>query len=163
LGKLSDTRRLANHAKLDKFATLLEGGDPDRGRTLFFDTRTACATCHAIGSDGGTVGPDLTKVGAIRSGRDILESVLLPSSTFAQTYEPYTVSTTDGRELSGTLARQEADSIILRDATGSELLLQRNSIRELRRQEISVMPEGIETGLSELEFRDLLAFLQSLK
>ena len=89
--------------------------------------------------------------------------MLLPSSTFAQTYEPYAITTTDGRELAGTLARQESDSVLLREATGFELLLPRSLIRELRRQEISVMPEGLESGLSAREFQDLLAFLQSLK
>jgi putative heme-binding domain-containing protein len=155
--------RESSQVKLEKFAPLLEGGDAQRGRAIFFDARTACATCHAIGSEGSRIGPDLTTVGAIRSGRDILESILLPSSTFAQTYEPYLVVTADGRELTGTLARQEADSVLLREATGSELQLPRSVIRELRRQEISIMPEGLESSLSEREFRDLIAFLQSLK
>jgi putative heme-binding domain-containing protein len=159
----SGEARAAAAAKLDKFSSLLEGGDPERGRAVFFDTRTACVTCHKIGSEGGKVGPDLTKIGAIRSGRDILESIVLPSSTFAQTYEPYLVVTREGQEIAGTLARQDADSILLRDATGTELPFATASLREVRRQEISIMPEGLESGLSEREFRDLLAFLRGLR
>jgi hypothetical protein len=33
----------------------------------------------------------------------------------------------------------------------------------MKRAEKSIMPEGLERAMSEQEFRDLLAFLQSLK
>ena len=122
-----------------------------------------CSTCHSIGTAGGKVGPDLTKVGAIRSGRDLVESILLPSSTFAQGYESYLATTTDERELSGIIIRQSAVDVALRDASGAELQLRKDQIRELRRSAISIMPEGLERGLTREEFRDLLAFLQSLK
>jgi putative heme-binding domain-containing protein len=163
LRAFAEESRAANHQKLDKFAPLLEGGDAERGRSVFYSPTAACATCHAIGTQGGRIGPDLTRIGSIRSGRDILESILLPSSTFAQTYEPYAVITTDGRELNGTLARQESDSILLRDPTGNEIELPRDLVRELHRQDISIMPEGLESAMSEAEFRDLLGFLQGLK
>ena len=136
---------------------------PERGRSVFFSNKAACATCHTVGSAGGIVGPDLTKVGAIRSGRDILESILLPSSTFAQGYESYQVSTVDGRDVSGVMARQSAEAIVLRDAGGGETQLHKNQIREMRLSNISIMPEGLELGLSREEFSDLMAFLQSLK
>jgi hypothetical protein len=45
----------------------------------------------------------------------------------------------------------------------AELQLRKDQIRELRRSAISIMPEGLERGLTREEFRDLLAFLQSLK
>jgi len=150
-------------AKLFRFEPLLNGGDAERGRTVFFGNKVACATCHAIGQTGGRIGPDLTKVGTIRSGRDILESILLPSSTFAQGYESYLITTGDGSALSGVLAEQSADAVVLRDASGAQWPLRRKEIREMRQQAVSIMPEGLETGLTEEELRDLLAFLQSLK
>jgi mono/diheme cytochrome c family protein len=36
--------------------------DPDRGRTLFRESR--CVTCHMLDGRGGTLGPDLSKVGS---------------------------------------------------------------------------------------------------
>jgi len=150
-------------ARLAQFAPLLKGGDPAKGREIFAGKKVACAACHAVGSQGGRVGPDLTKVGAIRAGRDLLESILLPSSTFAQGYEPYLVLTQDGSVLSGLLARQTSDAVTLRDAGGGETQVRRDRIREMKRAEKSVMPEGLERALSADEFRDLLAFLQSLK
>jgi quinoprotein glucose dehydrogenase len=142
---------------------LLRGGDPARGRAVFFGGKTACATCHRIGSDGGTIGPDLTKVGLIRAGRDILESVLVPSSTIAQGYDPYVVVTAEGKTLHGIIARQTAELVVLRDASGAELHLRQDRIQEMRRATTSIMPEGLERALSRDELRDLLAFLQGLR
>lgn len=34
-------------------------GDPQRGRTLFYEKH--CSTCHALGGRGGGIGPDLTR------------------------------------------------------------------------------------------------------
>ena len=150
-------------ARLARFEPLLAGGNVTGGRAVFFGDKVACSTCHSIGEVGGKVGPDLTKVGAIRSGHDILESVLLPSASFAQGYESYRVTVADGAELSGIIVRQTADTVVLRGAGGSDVQLGRNQIQQMRRAPTSVMPEGLEQGMTSEEFRDLLAFLQSLK
>jgi putative heme-binding domain-containing protein len=149
--------------RLERYAPLLEGGDAARGREVFFGKKAACGSCHAVGSRGGRVGPDLTRIGRIRAGRDLLESVLAPSSTFAQGYDPYLASGQDGEVRSGVLVSQTADAVVLREASGAELRLARGSIRELRRAETSIMPEGLERALGDAEFRDLMAFLKSLR
>jgi putative heme-binding domain-containing protein len=153
----------ADAARLKKYEPLLTGGNVKRGREVFFSNKVACSTCHAIGEVGGNVGPDLTKVGATRSGRDLLESILLPSASFAQGYENYRVTTTNGEELIGILARQSADAVILRGASGAEIQAPRSQIQNIARSPISIMPEGLEQGMTADEFRDLLMFLQSLK
>jgi putative heme-binding domain-containing protein len=140
-----------------------ERGNIARGRVVFRSPQAACAVCHAIDSEGGRIGPDLTRIGAVRSGQDLLESILLPSSTFAQGFDPYVAVTADGDEISGVLVRQSEDDVVMREASGSETRLSRASLRELRRQEVSLMPEGLEAALTKAQFQDLLAFLQSLK
>jgi putative heme-binding domain-containing protein len=149
--------------RLAEFEPLLAGGDPGRGRAVFFGTKVVCASCHRIRDQGGQSGPNLTQIGAIRSGHDLLESVLWPSSTFAQGFETYTVATADGRVLNGLIARQDADVLILRDSSGGEARLRRDEIEQMRRSETSLMPEGLGRALTREEFRDLLAFLQSQK
>jgi len=150
-------------AKLAEFEPLLTGGSAERGRKVFFSQKVPCATCHRVGTEGGDIGPDLTKIGAIRAGRDILESIVLPSSTIAQGYEPYVVTTKDGRVLTGIVARQTADTLVLRDSSGAELRLRRDQIDEMSRGTTSIMPEGLEKQMTKEEFRDLLAYLLSLK
>lgn len=155
--------RESQHARLAKYEPFLRGGDAERGRAVFANAKVACLTCHALGNQGGSIGPDLTRVGAIRSGRDILESILFPSSTFAQNYEPFFVETKDGEEYSGILVEQDEQRVVLRTGAGTEMHLSKASVKELRRASLSIMPEGLEAAISEQEFRDLLAFLQSLK
>jgi putative heme-binding domain-containing protein len=150
-------------AKLAKYEALLKGGDVYEGRGVFFSAKAACNTCHTAAGQGGTIGPDLTKVGGVRSGRDILESIVFPSSTFAQGFEPYHAIAKDGQEFSGILIRQTPDNVVLREGSGAETVLQRNDIQDLSRSALSIMPEGLETNLTQDEFRNLLAFLQNLK
>jgi putative heme-binding domain-containing protein len=102
-------------------------------------------------------------VGAIRSGRDLLESILVPSSTFAQGYETFAFETNNGEEHSGTIIYQDEENITVRTVTGTETTFSRSAIQNLRRTSVSIMPEGLEAALSEQEFRDLLAFLQGLR
>jgi putative membrane-bound dehydrogenase-like protein len=163
LRKHFQPERESQQERMAKFEPLLIGGDAERGRTVFTSSKVACATCHAIGNQGGRIGPDLTRVGAIRSGGDILESILFPSSTFAQGYEPFAVETKDGEEYSGILAEQNEQHVVLRTMAGAEINISRSNLKGLRRNSLSIMPEGLDTAMSEQEFRDLLAFLQSLK
>jgi putative heme-binding domain-containing protein len=149
--------------KLAAWEPLLGKGNPRRGRELYLSPKTACANCHAIGGDGGKVGSDLTKIGAIRSGRDLLESILFPSATLAQGYQSLTVFTTTGEDLQGVVARETEDAIVLREATGAETRIERKQIREMRPSAVSLMPSGLEQALTRDEFADLLAYLQSLR
>jgi putative heme-binding domain-containing protein len=149
--------------KLAAWERLLGKGNPERGRRVFVSPKTACVTCHAVGPDGGKAGPDLTKLGAIRSGRDILESILFPSSTLAQGYQSLTVSTKEDDDLQGIIVRETEDAIVLRDATGAETRIERKEIREMHPSAVSLMPSGLEQALTREEFADLLAYLQSLR
>jgi putative membrane-bound dehydrogenase-like protein len=150
-------------ARLAQFEPLLSGGDPARGRAVFYGKKVACAACHRVGSDGGQVGPDVTRIGAVRSGNDLLESILFPSSTIAQGYESYLIATRAGRFVTGILAQRSAEGVLLRDSSGAEQRLRMNDIDEMKRLSTSLMPDGLERALSADEFRDLLAFLRSLR
>ena len=59
-------------------------GDVRRGQAVFNSPKAACLACHTIGYLGGKIGPDLTRIGQIRSERDLLEAILFPSASFAE-------------------------------------------------------------------------------
>src|SRR6266516_2329898 len=50
--------------------------------------------------------------------------------------------------------RQTADSVVLRSASGADVQLRRNQIQEMSRVAASIMPEGLEQGMTPEEFRD---------
>jgi putative membrane-bound dehydrogenase-like protein len=148
--------------QLTDLAPLLKGGDYVRGEKIFFE-KGQCLTCHRIWENGGRVGPDLSRVGAIRSGRDILESVLIPSATIAQGYDTLNVTTTDADTYTGVRAGSTDNPLRLRLASGTEIVLHPNQIERIDRSKVSLMPEGLLKNLQPEEIRDLLAFLQHLK
>ena len=91
--------------RLDEMSKTLATGDVRRGQAVFNSAKTSCIACHTIGYVGGKIGPDLTKIGGIRSERDLLESILFPSASFVRSYEPLTVVLKDGRSFTGARRR----------------------------------------------------------
>src|SRR5262245_65019743 len=98
-----------------------------------------------------------------RSVEDLLESILFPSSTIAQGYEQYAVTTADGRTVGGVIARQSANTLVLRDSSGAEVRLRNDQVKGLECRSTTLMPDGLEQAVTPEEFRDLLAFLKSLR
>jgi len=150
-------------ARLAELAGVLTGGDPLRGRSVFFSRKAACANCHVIAGQGTRIGPDLTKIGASRSPRDLLEAIVFPSASFVREFRPYTIVTTEGRPYSGIISRQTADALYLRAADLTETRLPREEIEEMAESSTSIMPNGLDRLLSESELRDLIAYLAGLK
>ena len=119
--------------RLTELQTLLDGGDADRGRNIFFGARAACSACHTVDGRGGRVGPELSKIGSIRAAADLLESVVYPSATIVRGYETYIVQTKDGRALTGLLARETADAVYFTTAERARSACRRRrSIRSRR-------------------------------
>ena len=139
---------------------LTAGGDVGRGRRIFFGQKVACSSCHTIGAEGGHVGPDLTGVGAIRSGHDLLEAVVFPSASFVPGYEIYLVDIGNDR-LSGVLRSQSRDAVVLVTGPHGEVRIPRSRIKSMERSTVSLMPDGFDESLSKTELTDLLAFLQA--
>jgi putative heme-binding domain-containing protein len=150
-------------SRLAELTNLLGRGDELRGRDVFFGPRATCSTCHTVRGEGAHVGPDLSKIGAARSGRDLLEAIVFPNASFARGYEPYVVATEDGRVLTGVIRLETGDSIVLATPDRLEHAIPRRSIDAIEPSRVSVMPRGLEANLRDTELADLLAFLQSLK
>ena len=146
--------------RLEELAPLLAGGDVGRGRNVFFGQKAICGTCHTIGKDGGHLGPDLTSIGAIRSGRDILEAIVFPNVTQVPGHEAFLVRA-DKSIYVGIVVDETASALTLRNAPGVEVRLERSTIESITSSPISLMPAGLDRNLTQKEFRDLLTFLQS--
>src|SRR5262249_594204 len=134
-------------ARLAELAPVLQGGDAGRGREVFFGKKAVCFTCHTVRSQGGQIGPDLTKIGAARSGPDLLEAVIFPSASFARGYEPFVVVTKQGQSHSGILKRQTAEAIYLVANDRAEVRILRSEIEVLEPGKVSIMPQGLDAQL----------------
>ena len=147
--------------QLNQVLAELPKGDVRRGQAIFKSENTACEACHQVGYVGGQTGPDLTRIGSVRTERDLLEAILFPSASFVRSYEPMIVETHDGEAYSGVMHREGGDVIRLVAGKGNEIRLEKSEIDSIRPGQISVMPSGLEEQLSLQELADLLAFLKS--
>jgi len=150
-------------AKLERLVKELPAGDIRRGQAVFNGAKAQCAACHKIGYVGGLVGPDLTRIGGIRTERDLLESIVFPSASFVRSYEPVRVTTLDGRAFNGVLKKDAPDEIVLAVAADKEERIARGDIETLIPSTVSVMPAGLDQQLSPQELADLVAFLKASK
>jgi putative heme-binding domain-containing protein len=151
-------------ARLAELDGVLTGGDVQRGRELFFANQKAiCATCHAVQGKGGAIGPDLSKIGAIRTPRDLLEAIVLPSASFARGYEPFNVVTHNGQVLSGIITREAADALFLVGSNRVEVRVPRSAVETIGQGQVSIMPEGMDRQLNHQELADLIEFLGTLR
>ncbi|HVL15899.1 MAG TPA: HEAT repeat domain-containing protein, partial [Gemmata sp.] len=68
--ELAEARK-DERARLEKILAELKPGDVRRGQVVFNNAKAQCIACHKVGYVGGTVGPDLTRIGGIRTERDL--------------------------------------------------------------------------------------------
>jgi putative heme-binding domain-containing protein len=89
-----------------------------------------------------------------------LSNILDPNMAIHPEYISYSAETASGELESGVLQSESADSVVLLQALGKKVVLPRRQIRSLRSSGLSLMPEGLEAGLTPAELRDLIAFIQ---
>ena len=128
---------------------------PASGRNIF---QARCATCHKIGTEGHALGPDLATV---RNGgkEKLLTNILDPNREVNSNYLSYLIETKDGESFSGIIVNENGNSVTLRMAGGAESVVARANIASLQSQGKSLMPEGLEEGLSQQDMADLLEFI----
>ena len=149
--------------RLESLLDVMRDGDLRRGQVLFNSPRVACGSCHAIGYQGGKIGPDLTAIGQIRSERDLLEAIVFPSASFARGYESVVVTTTAGVVHSGVLRRELPDEVVVASGERDETRIPRAQIADMQPGLVSVMPAGFGDVLTRQELADLLAFLKATR
>lgn len=160
-GKLKNAR--AEWGAKEKTALLgrLASADPARGENLYRGAAVRCLACHAISGAGGLVGPDLTSIGASAQPDYLLDSLLTPDKQIKEGYHGLVVSTDDGKVLTGIPVRNSDKELVLRQADGVEITVQKARIEE-QKQSASLMPAGLVDDLTDQELADLVRFLSEL-
>ena len=108
---------------------------------------------------GHQVGPDLAAL-AHRSVEDLLSNILDPNMAINPGYVAYTVETANGEVEIGLLQSETADSVQLLQANGRKVVIPRTQIKRFESSGVSLMPEGLEAGLTPADLRDLIALIQ---
>lgn len=67
----------------------------------------------------------------------------------------------NGEEIFGIIAAETANSLIIKQSSGQTRALLRSEIASLQSGEISLMPEGLDAGLTVSDMADLIQFLHT--
>jgi putative heme-binding domain-containing protein len=130
-------------------------GDAGKGAAAF---QQHCATCHRFKGQGTELGPDLGMV-ANKSVEALLVAILDPNQAMEHRYVGYTATTRDGREISGIIVTETANSISLRSAGGVEETILRGNLKDISSSALSLMPEGLEAALPPQAMADLITYI----
>jgi putative heme-binding domain-containing protein len=146
-------------------------GDPVKGKAVY--DGNGCATCHTIGTTGGTVGPQLTTIGRSRApkylhdflldpGKNPPPDMTLPERAGNTGYLLVHVVTKDGHEMTGIRVNEDTFELTLRDVGGHFYTYDKSSLKTIEREPgKSVMPRY--SNLSPTNLDNLVAYLSSLK
>jgi putative membrane-bound dehydrogenase-like protein len=149
--------------RLEGLLPAVAGGDVSRGQAVFNSQKGACYSCHAIGYMGGRIGPDLTRIGQVRSERDLLEAIIFPSASFARGYEPVVIKTRSGEVRGGVLRSNDLPDEVVLATDRDEVRIPRRDIVDMQPGTVSLMPQGFAEQLTREELADLLAFLKATR
>ena len=130
-------------------------GDAAKGKAVF---STICIACHKVGELGMEVGPPLSDV-KVKLPEALLSDILDPNRMFEARWSAYQIDTKDNRILSGLITGETTDSVQLTMMGGVKENIQRSNIKEMKSLDRSLMPVGLEAGITKEQMSDLLAFL----
>lgn len=151
-----------NNSMMDEYAETLYGGNWREGKNIFtYNSAAQCMRCHAVGNEGGAVGPPLTTIGATLSREQILQSLIEPSARIAPGYGTVILKLKGGQEVVGVLAKENATELTITTSDAEPLVIAVGRI-EKRENIPSSMPlmGGV---LSKREIRDIVEYLSGLK
>lgn len=144
------------------YAGSLNGGDPDKGRSIFFRNQSAqCIRCHSYDDRGGNAGPRLNGVAARLTREQLLESLIKPSARLAPGFGTVTLQMKDGKTIIGTLNGETNSSITVKTGENKNEVISKDKVSK-RTDAPSSMPD-MKLVLSKKEIRDVVSWLAGLK
>ncbi|MEO8735653.1 MAG: c-type cytochrome [Edaphobacter sp.] len=132
-------------------------GSVDHGMAVF-EGKGGCLRCHMIGGHGGTIGPDLSSIGAQVTLLHLREA-LSQTLPIPPGYAPVKVTTKSGEVVEGIAKNDDGFSIQILDEQNKLHLYDKSDLRQIVYAKHSLMPHDIDKQLTPDEFQDLLAML----
>ncbi len=149
-------------------------GNPALGEAVFRG-KGGCLRCHMVGGEGARMGPELTRIGAIRGAAHLRQSILEPEAETPNSFAQYRIviplpdnflmvelRTKDGRTIRGVRLNEDPFSIQIRGLDDRLESFLKSELAELIRQPgASPMPSYRNT-LGARELDDLISYLLTL-
>ena len=146
---------------LASYNSSLLGGDPRRGRHIFFDNDNAqCMRCHSYDDRGGNAGPRLNGIAGRISREQILQALISPSARLSPGFGMVILELKDGTKLSGVLLGETKTGLTIKEGKVERTI----AVDQIVNKEYapSSMPD-MKQLLSRKEIRDVVSFLAEQK
>ena len=144
------------------YTSSLLGGNPDKGKQIFFRNQNAqCMKCHSYDDRGGNAGPRLNGVGKRLSREQILEALISPSARLSPGFGMVTLELKDGQKLTGVLQGESKTGLKVKVGLEPDRMINSDQIIK-KTFSPSSMPD-MKTVLSKKEIRDMVSFLADEK
>lgn len=132
-------------------------GNIKHGEAVFAG-KGGCLKCHMIDGKGGTIGPDLSNIGAQITLKHLQESLTEPLP-LDPGYRPVKVVTRKGEIVEGVAKNEDGFSIQILDFQDNLHLYDKSELREVVHGTTSLMPHNYNKALTPGEYQDLVAML----
>lgn len=134
-------------------------GDAKAGRLVF---QGKCTACHRIGSEGASIGPDLSLINKKFEKNGLLDAIINPSAGMAFGYESWMITKKDGTTVSGFL-QADGETVVLKGMAGEKYNIKAADIATRKQFATSIMPEPSGLGLNEKDLANVVEYLLALK
>lgn len=147
-------------------------GDPKAGKALY--ESSGCSACHMIEGQGGSVGPELTRIGAMRGPTSLEDRLIDPGANLPQNgtgfysskwteYLMFRAVEKNGHVIEGMRVGEDSFVIVLKDGSGKFHALWRPDLRSLAQEPGKSLMPSFKSALSPAQMDDLVAYLMTLK
>ena len=138
-------------------------GDSLKGAALFRSEAVGCIKCHQVNSEGIDFGPNLSEIGTKLGKEALYESILDPSAGISFGFEAWQITLKNDDEAFGLVVSETADELAIKSSGGIVTRYKKSDIASRVQQKLSIMPAGLQQGMSQQDFVDLVEYLSSLK
>ena len=146
-------------------------GDPAKGEALY--KSSGCSGCHMIAGQGGSIGPELSRIGAMRGASNLKARLLNPGQDLPQVgdgpfgnrwtqYLMFRAVDKDGSVVEGVRVGEDSFTIVLKDATGRFHGFWKPDLRSLEKEPGKSFMPSFKDTLTATQMDDLVAYLMTL-
>jgi putative heme-binding domain-containing protein len=168
----SEQRQLIAYVRsLGRIARPALRGNAQKGNELY--AKLNCASCHIVRGQGGTLGPELTDIGAQRGPQYLRQALVEPAAAFPNStlrvqgpgyseFLPVRVVMKDGAEVRGIRLNEDLFTIQVRDPSGKFHSIRKTNAEVIRKEPNTSLMPSFAGKVNDAELDDLVAYLSSL-
>jgi putative heme-binding domain-containing protein len=136
--------------------------------------RAGCVSCHIVNGQGGSFGPVLTNVGALRGASYLRQALVEPGAALPlgtltvpgrglREFLPVRVVTRDGRDVRGIRINEDSLTIQIRDRSNQVYSFRKSDLQQLDKETGTSLMPSYQDRLPAADLTDLVAYLSSLR